>query len=117
MTVDSLISEALKAKDRFWFIDTFQIKDRTDTTITLHFSIYPELFVQIFFSERSKRFSLALIGRLGRLYGRDYEHGSWHLHPFGQTEQHIPMPEGMSPQPLMQFLAEVEQILVANDLL
>jgi hypothetical protein len=117
MTIDELIIESLSARDRFWFIQTCQIIERTDFTVTLHLNIGAQLFVQIFFSQRSGRLSFALIGSSGRLYGRDREHGSWHRHPFQQPNQHEPTPEGMSPQPVTQFLAEVEKILVENNLL
>jgi len=83
----------------------------------LHFAISSDLFVQIFFSQRSGRCSLTLVGNAGRLYGRDRENGVWHRHPFGQPEKHEPTPEGMSPQPITQFLSEVGKILIENDLI
>ncbi len=117
MTIDELLIDAQTAKDRFWFIQTFKVMERTDSTITLHFTINPELFAQVFRSQRSGRFSFALIGTSGRLYGRDREHGIWHRHPFGQPNQHELTSEGMSPQPINQFLAEIEEILIENDLI
>lgn len=117
MTLDELLIEALTAKDRFWFVQTLKVAERTDSTITLHFTIGPELFVQVFFSQRSGRLSLALISTVGRLYGRDREHGLWHRHPFGQTDRHEPTPAGISSQAVIQFLAEVEEILVENNLI
>ncbi len=117
MTIDELIIEALAAKDRFWFVQAVKVADQTDATITLHFTLGPELFVQVFFSQRGGRLNLALVGIAGRLYGRDREHGLWHRHPFGQPDQHEPTPTGMSSQPIIQFLAEVEEILVENDLI
>jgi hypothetical protein len=86
-------------------------------TVTLHFIIGPDLFVQVFYSQRSDRLSLTLVGSSGRLYGRDKEHGYWHLHPFGRAEQHIPTPKGLSSQPIHQFLAEIETILIENGLI
>ncbi|RMD58357.1 hypothetical protein D6833_12970 [Candidatus Parcubacteria bacterium] len=117
MTIDDLIIEAAASKDRFWFVQTVRIVERTDFTVTIRFLISADLFVQVFFSQRSGRFNLALVGTTGRLYGRDREHGSWHLHPFGRPEQHQPTPEGMSAQPVAQFLSEVEEILLENDLI
>ena len=86
-------------------------------TVTLHFIIGIDLFIQVFYSKRSDRLSLALVGSSGRLYGRDKEYGYWHLHPFGQSEQHVPTAEGLSSQPIHQFLAEVEIILIENELI
>ena len=117
MTIDELLLEALAARDRFWFVQTLQIRERTDATVTLRFTIGPTLFVQVFFSQRSGRLSFALVGAAGRFYGRDREHGLWHRHPFGQPAQHEPTPEGMSAQPISQFLTEVEEILYAHDLI
>ena len=117
MTIEDLIIEALRARDRFWFIQEFQLKERTDKTVTLHFIIGTDLWVQAFYSQRGDRFSLALIGSSGRLYGRDKEHGYWHLDPFGQADQHVLTPEGLSSQPIHQFLAEVGEILIENELI
>jgi len=117
VTINELILEATQAKDRFWFVQAPEIIERTANTITLHFMIRQTLFVQIYCSVRSGRFNFALIVASGRLYGRDCEHGQWHLHPFGKSHLHEPTPEGMSPQPIHQFLAEVETILLENDLI
>jgi hypothetical protein len=117
VTIDDLLEEALAARDRFWFIQAFQLKERTDSTVTLHFIIGSELFIQVYYSERSGRLSFALIDTTGRIYGRDREYGIWHLHPFSQPQRHESTPEGMSPQPVAQFLAEVEKILVEHDLI
>ena len=70
MTIDELLLEALAARDRFWFVQTLQIRERTDATVTLRFPIVPTLFVQVFFSQHSGRLSFALVGAAGRLYGR-----------------------------------------------
>ena len=117
MTIDDLIVEAAQAKERFWFVQSLDIVERTASTITLRFIIGSSIIVQVFYSLRSGRFNFALIGDSGRLYGRDHEHGQWHRHPFAQPDQHEPTLEGMSPQPIHQFLAEVEVILVENDLI
>lgn len=117
MAIEDILAEFYTTSQRFWFIQEALLIERTDVTITLHFRITPQLLVQAFLSERSGRFSLALIGPSGRLYGRDMERGRWHRHPFDSPQSHEATPEGMSSQPLIQFLAEVEEILLANDLL
>ncbi len=117
MKIDELLHETLASAEQFWFVQDFQIVERTDATITLHFSIETDLFVQVYLSERSERFSLALVGLSGRLYGRDREHGQWHRHPFGRTNFHELTVEGMSPRPVFQFLAEVEEILLNEGLM
>jgi predicted DNA-binding WGR domain protein len=117
MTTAELLEEYFEASRRFWFVQTAQIVEQTDNSLTLHFQITPQLLVQAFLSTRSDRLSLALIGPAGRLYGRDGRKGQWHRHPFDDPSKHESTPEGVSPQPLLQFLSEVEDILQANDLL
>jgi len=39
MTIDELIVEALAARDRFWFVQTLQVRERTDATVTVRFII------------------------------------------------------------------------------
>lgn len=117
LTKRDLILEAQEVLDRFWFVRDFHIVEQTQRTVTLHITISSELFVQAFLSESSQRVNLALVGSGGRLYGRDCEHGRWHRHPFGRPEEHEFTPEGMSIQPLMQFMTEVEEIIVEHDLI
>lgn len=117
MKLEEVRIEAVAAQDRFWFIKEMEVAERTASTLTLRFIIAAELLVQVFCSERSGRLSLALVGPSGRLYGRDLEHGVWHRHPFDDPQHHEATPEGMSSRPVTQFLAEVEELLLANDLI
>lgn len=117
MTIVELYQQTQMAYENYWFLQNIIVYDRTESTITLHLIIKNDLYVQIFLSERSQRLSFALIGPSGRLYGLDCEHGYWHRHPFGAIEKHIPISEGLSIQPVMQFLSEVEDILIESDLI
>ena len=116
MTIDELLQEIHEVA-HLWFVSAVNVDERTDATVTVRLRLTPNLFVQVFCSERSDRFSLALVGPSGRIYGRDQEHGLWHRHPFADPDVHEPTPEGMSPQPVRQFLAEVEQILLEHNLI
>ncbi len=116
-TIDELINEATEASEKFWFIQGLNLIDRTDNTVTIQLRIADSLFIQAFLSQRSTRFSLALVSSAGRLYGRDLERGMWHRHPFGKAHEHEPIPEGMSTRPLIEFMTEVEEILLTNGLI
>jgi len=105
MTINELVSEASDIDRRFWFVQETRIKKRTDATLTIHFIIFPELYVQVFLSERTGRCSFTLVGQSGRLYGLDREQGVWHRHPFDHPEAHEEISEGVSPQPIRQFLS------------
>jgi len=115
-TIDQILLEAMDVSDTCWFVRSLVIADRTDRTITIHLQINDDLFIQIFLSLRSDRLSLALVSAAGRLYGCDYERGVWHYHPFGKTDIHAPLPKGMSPRPLIQFMAEAEELLLLHNL-
>jgi hypothetical protein len=116
-TIEELLREARKAYERFWFVQSLIEVERTASTITVHLIIGPELYVQAYLSELSGRLSLALVDPSGRLYGRNRERGTWHQHPFDDPDLHEPTPEGMSPRPLLQFMAEVEAIVLENELI
>lgn len=117
MTIEDLLVEFHAIGHRFWFVQDARVVDQTDVAITLRFRITDQLFVQVFLNQKGGRFNLALINPSGRLYGRDWEHGYWHRHPFAATHLHEATPEGMSSQPLTRFLTEVETILLENALL
>lgn len=116
-TIEDLIAEAESLGRQAWFVQGVEIRDRTDTTITLRLVIDGHLFVQVFFSQRTRRQSLALIGPAGRLFGWDWEHGCWHRHPFGQSDRHEMMPEWAPVHPLSQFMTAVEELLIIHGLL
>jgi len=116
-TIEELLDEAREVYNRFWFVQSLIEVERTGSTVTLHLIIGPELYVQAYLSELSGRLSFALVDPSGRLYGRNRERGVWHRHPFDDPEQHEPTPEGMSPRPLLQFMAEVEEIILENELI
>jgi len=116
-TIEELLDEAREAYSRFWFVQSLIEVERTASTVTVHLVIGPELYIQAYLSELSGRLSLALVDPSGRLYGRDRERGTWHQHPFDDPDWHEPTPEGMSLRPLLQFMAEVEEIVLENELI
>ncbi len=116
-TIEQLFQEASEALAQFWFVQRLDIVERTDQTVTVQLVIDNKLRVQAFLSQKSGRLSFALIGPAGRLYGRDRQHGEWHRHPFSNPESHEVTPEGTSPRALLQFMAEVQEILVTQDLI
>ncbi|MBU0491340.1 MAG: hypothetical protein KKA73_19315 [Chloroflexi bacterium] len=117
MTIADLLLELDEALSRSWFVQQIGELDRTDDAIKVRLTISAGLFVQLFLSETTGRVSLALIQGGDRIYGRDCEGGQWHRHSYGAAETHEVTPEGVSAHPVSQFLAEVEELLVENDLL
>jgi hypothetical protein len=116
-TIDQLLLEASEALDQFWFVQRLEITERTDKTVTVQLVIDQDLRVQAFLSQRSDRLSLALIGPAGRLYGVDRQQGQWLRHALANPEHHEPIPEGMSQRPLLQFMSEVQEILLTEEMI
>ncbi len=117
MTLAEWLIELREAEHQFWFIQRLAALDETDEVIKARLEIQPRLFVHFFYSVISGRLQMALVHGDQRLYGRDREDNEWHLHPYGTIDEHIATPEGLSPRPLMQFLSEVEELLVQNNLI
>ncbi|MFZ1708203.1 MAG: hypothetical protein WAW20_06350 [Anaerolineae bacterium] len=113
----ALRHEAEEAVDRLWFIGAFEEVDRTDISLSTRLHIRPGIFVQMFYGAKSGSLYLALIEGERRLFGIDRESGEWHLHPYGAVERHEPLPQGLEPKPLLEFLARVEDLLLEHDLL
>ena len=109
--------EAQEALERVWFVQLLEETERTDRTLSLRLHIRPTLFVQAFLSEWSGSVYLTLIEGGRRIFGVDREGGEWHLHLYDAPDRHEPLPEGLGPRPLLEFLARVEDLLLQYDLL
>lgn len=117
MTLPECLEELREAERVFWFVQGLSALEQTDDVLKARLEIQAGLFVHIFFSAASGRFQLALVHHAQRLYGCDCEAGSWHLHPYGTVDQHVPMPAGVGPRPILQFLRDVERLLLENNLI
>ncbi len=112
-----LLFAAQEALDEFWFIQEIEVFERTDLTLTVRLYIHKGLFVQAFIGEITGHLFFALIEGSRRIFGMDREKGEWHYHPYNDVQQHIHLPEGLGPKPLLSFLNKVEEILLEQDLL
>lgn len=116
-SVADLRAEAQEALERVWFVQSVEEIERTDPTLSLRLYIRPDLFVQAFVGELTGSLYLALIEDRQRIFGIDLEAGEWHVHPYGDPDNHERLPEGLEPRPLLKFLAKVEDLLLRADLL
>ena len=113
----ALREEAQAALDQFWFIQSIEEIERTDSTVALRLYIRDNLFVHVFLGELTGSLYFALIENDRRIYGIDYEARRWHQHPFVAPDRHEFLSEGLGVKPLLTFLARVEDLLLAEDLL
>jgi hypothetical protein len=109
--------EAYEALDKIWFVQSVQGIESTAFHFTLRLHLAPDLFVQAFLGKQTDALYLALIDSGLRVFGIDRDRGNWHIHPYGAADQHVPLPEGLEPKPLLKFLARVDELLSQHDLL
>jgi len=112
-----LLDEAREAFRKTWFVQSLDVIERTDQTLSVRLNIKAGLFVQVFIGEISGSLYFALVEGKQRVFGIDRESGEWHMHPYGIAETHVPFEEGLEPKPLLKFLSRVEEILLDQDLL
>lgn len=72
----------------------------------------PGLFIEVFYSPRTRRISFALLKGTKRIFGIDNLNG-WHRHPFGEVERHQPIREPS----LQEIFMEIKDIVVSQGLL
>lgn len=116
-STSSLQFEAEEALERVWFVQSLEITERTDFTLSLRLYIRSDLFVSVFQGGLTGSLYFALIEGRQRVFGIDREAGKWHLHPYQTPHLHQPLPKGLEPKPLLKFLARVEELLLQQDLL
>lgn len=114
--VNSLLVESREALDKVWFLQSLEVSDRTDLTLSLRLYIRHDLFVQVFLGELTDSLYFALIEGNQRIFGIDRECKQWHVHPFEAPHNHEPFAEGLGPKPLLAFLSKVEMLLIEKDL-
>lgn len=115
--IEDLLFEAQESLDRIWFVQTADVVERTNATISIRLHIQPELFIQVFMGQLSNSLYFALIEGNRRIFGIDRESGEWHMHPYENPHEHKPLEEGLEPKPLLRFLSRVELLLLEHDLL
>lgn len=112
-----LLVAAQDAFQKVWFVQSLEVLERTDQTLSIRLTIKTGLFVQAFIGEITGSLYFALIEGRYRIFGMDRESGEWHDHPFGTPEKHENLEEGLDPKPLLKFLSRVEEILLEENLI
>ncbi len=112
-----LQTEAFDALDEFWFVQSIQNIESTGYHFALRLYIAPGMFVQGFLGKQSGSLYFALIKNDQRIFGIDREDDEWHMHPYGESDRHESLPQGLEPKPLLRFLARVEQLIVNTNIL
>ena len=112
-----LLVAAQEAYQKIWFVQSLDVFERTDQTLSIRLKIKTGLFVHAFIGEITGALYFALIEGHQRIFGMDREAGEWHEHPFGAPEKHRQLEKGLEPKPLLKFLSRVEKILLEENLI
>jgi hypothetical protein len=117
LSIDELYAEVHDATERIWFVQSTEILERTDFTISVRLYIQSDLFVQVFLGEVTGSLYFGLVEKGLRIFGVDFHAGARHSHPYDAPHRHVPLLEGLEPKPLLRFLAKVEELLLQHELL
>ena len=89
MRLDELIDEVLQISSRFSWIRDVEVKRfKGRLRIRLHLN---DSFVDVYYNLLKGVTSFAYIEDGCRLFGANNIRIGWHLHPFGRTEEHVPI--------------------------
>ncbi len=74
------------------------------TSINLRVDLIVGGFIDVFFNQETGRVAFAFIKDDERIFGADNT-GGWHIHPFNDPTQHVPLPLAMS---FEEFVKQIE---------
>ncbi len=70
------------------------VRRLTVTSISLRIGLTTGDFIDVFYNEQTGTTAFALIRHGLRAFGADST-GGWHIHPFANPEQHVPIAQAM----------------------
>lgn len=90
----------------------WKVQEQNPLRLKAHLLLSPGLFIDIFYSARTRRISFALIKGAERVFGVDNLNG-WHRHPFASVEQH----QAIAEPDLAAIFSEIKGVIVEQRLL
>jgi hypothetical protein len=90
---------------------------KTKNAMKIKLNISESIAVQCNYNQTSKTTNFVLIGGFRRLYWRDSVGGAWHRHPFENPDAYDTSWEGSQKVTPEQFLQEVFEILLREELI
>ena len=98
------------------YMITPRILVKTDNAIKARIEISDNIYVQFYYHQISGTSNYVLVGWDRRLYGRDSVGGKWHRHPFENPQEHDTTGDGANEVKPEEFLDEVFEILLREEL-
>lgn len=117
MTPDDFERDVRAIVAAWAYIRWIYLLDKTKRAVKMRLHIDNECFVQVYANLQKSLISYTLVLNRTRIYGRDYDGGKWHRHPYDAPESHDFSDEGSRETSLSEFLAEAQLILQASGIL
>lgn len=90
---------------------------KTFNAVKARIEITENIYVQLYFNQISGTSNYVLVGWSRRLFGRDSVGGKWHRHPFENPQVHDTTEDGTRAVTPEEFLDEVFEILLREELI
>lgn len=95
MSVQDFIHEVYRVASLSPLCGIPTLRRVTATTANVRVPVHSGQFIDAFYNEQTERMAFALIKDNQRIFGVDNT-GGWHLHPFDNPQQHIPLDSPLS---------------------
>lgn len=115
--IEAFKREAREALKKFPFLRRMEILDEHREAIRLRLYIKEDLFIQGYSNVSTGTTNFVAVMNQRRIFGRDCMKDVWHRHPFEDPDSHESSPEGMKAVSFTEFIEELHQVLMKEDLL
>ncbi len=115
-TVDDW-EEIVAAASTFPLVQAALTVDKNPAALKMRLAVGPDFFVQVYVNVVTGTQNLVLVLGRQRLYARDCVGGDGHRHPYEDPDAHDFSAEGARPVTVVEFLAEVQELVEETDLL
>ena len=117
MTISMLKAEIVDTAEKYPFIKAIHLLDETDNALKMRLEIDDLTFIQIYHNLSSGTINYLLVHNFMRFYARDCCGGKWHRHPIENPASHDFSSAGSKPVSCLEFLKEVEEFLINENLI
>lgn len=112
VSVEAFRAEVYRLVRRNFPGSEWEVQEQNPFRLKARTLLSPGLFIDIFYSARTRRIDFALIRGTERVFGIDNLNG-WHRHPFGGVEQH----QAIAEPTLEAIFSEIKDVVVEKGLL
>lgn len=110
-SVEAFRAEVHRLARRNFPDSEWEVGEQNPFRLKAHILLSPGLFIDIFYSARTRRIDFALIKGAERVFGIDNLNG-WHRHPFGGVEQH----QAIAEPGLAEIFSEIKGVIIEQRL-